>query len=73
MLQVVDADRGSLAETHRAKVARYLDPQLVRGFDGGSQLGAGDVHVRFEGGHSLIGPILDGFARVFGALQGMHL
>ena len=53
VLQVVDAEGGGLAEADGAEVAGDLEIALVRGVDGGLQLGARDVHVGLEGGDAL--------------------
>ena len=73
VLEVVNAERGSLVETDRAEVAGDFEPALVGFVYRGAQLGAGDVHVRLEIVGALLGPVGDGAAGVIGVLQFVHL
>src|SRR5450432_4668902 len=72
VLEVVDPERGRLAESDRAEVPGDLQVPRVRRLRGRLELGAGDVHVRLEGGRALRGPVLDGPARVVGARELEH-
>ena len=73
MLQIVDAQRGGFRVAHRAKMAGEFQAMAVRLFDGGAQLGAGDVHVGLVGSRALRRPEGDGGACVRRIGELVHL
>ena len=73
VLKVINAERGGLAEADRAEVGRDLDAALVRLVNRRAQLCAVDVHVGFERGDALVGPLSDHAARVVGACEDVEL
>lgn len=58
MFEVVDADLRRFFETDRTEVSGHFQTALVRLFDHGAQFVARDVHVSFERGGALVGPVV---------------
>ena len=73
MFQVVDAECGGLRIGDRAQVRGDLETEAMRFRDRGGQFVVGDVHVPFERGDALAGPVVHHAASVVGAGQLVHL
>jgi hypothetical protein len=73
MFEIVDADGGCFAESHRTEMAGNFEVARVRGFDRGGEFGPRDVHVSLQGSGARVGPVFNEGSRVGGAAQLEHL
>src|SRR5580692_3175929 len=73
MLKAVNLEGRSFAKTNRAKMPGDRETALVGRLDCGSQLGAGYVHVGFEGGRAFVRPLLNTLSCFLGSRISVHV